>query len=97
MWVLEDNLRPFLTAVGWIVGYPFDPDDWTAISFGVRETDQEAGRWYAYEFAGRHRAMLSLARDPGSCVVHVRVGVPSELESQVNLAAEIFTRFRLRE
>jgi hypothetical protein len=95
MWVLEDNLRPFLTVLGWLVGYTLDPDDWDAIASGVRKTDAEAGCWYDYEFMGKHRAALSLGIDPGTSVVHIRVGVPAELESQVQLAADIFARFRV--
>lgn len=96
MWVLEENLLPFLTTIGWIVGYTFDQDDWTAISNGIGETDQEADRWYEYEMAGRRRLKLAIARDPGSSVVFVRVQTEAVLESQVNLAIEIFARFRLR-
>ena len=97
VWVFEDNLRPFLTVLGWVAGYALDADDWEAIATGVRETDAEAGRWYDYEFAGRHRAAFSLSRDPGTCVVHVRVRVPEELEPQVRLVADIFAHFRVRE
>src|SRR5262249_17910327 len=97
MWVFEDNLSPFLTSIGWIVGYTFDPDDWAAISTGLRDTHQEAGRWFDYEFLGRHRIGFSLARDPGSGVVFFRAGVLPELDPQINLATEIFGRFRLCE
>jgi hypothetical protein len=97
VWVFEDNLRPFLKALGWVVGYSLDPGDWEAIAAGVRETDAEAERWYDYEFAGKSRTAFSLARDPESCVVQVRVTVPVELEPQVRLAADIFARFRVRE
>jgi hypothetical protein len=97
MWVYQDNLRPFLTVLGWIVGYSVDTDDWTAIAVGVRESDMEADHWYYYELNGRYRAVVSLAIDPGTSVVHVRAEVPAELEPKVQLAADIFAYFRIRE
>jgi hypothetical protein len=96
-WVYADNLRPFLTVLGWVVGYALDADDWTAISFGVCDSDAEADRWYDYEFAGRHCAAFSLGADPGTGVVLVRAQVPAELEPQVRLAADIFAHFRVQE
>lgn len=95
-WLLMDNLQPFLTVLGWLVDYDFGPDDWTAIHFGVRETDAEGERWYDYEFAGRRRAVFSLAIDPGTSVVHARIEVPPELEPQVQLAISIFAHFTVR-
>jgi hypothetical protein len=74
-WILEVNLRPFLTALGWFVGYDFDEDDWTAIHWGIKDTDVEADRWYDYEFAGDELAAIWLPCDPGSSIVHVRLGV----------------------
>lgn len=96
MWVYDDNLLPFLTTLGWIVSYAFDHDDWTAISSGIQETDQEADRWYRYEFAGSSRVEFSLARDPGSSVIFVRAVMPPDQEAQLELAIKIFARFRLK-
>lgn len=95
VWVYEANLRPFLTVLGWVVGYSFDADDWAAISFGVRETDAGQDRWFGYEFVGRDRAVLRLGIDPGTAVVHVDVAVRPELGPQVRLAADIFAHFRV--
>ncbi len=95
-WVFLDNLRPFLTALGWIVGYEHGPDELTAIEYGLRDTEMEADRWYAVEFAGHRCITLSLALDPGSSVVNLRVEVPAELEPQVQLAIDIFAYFHLR-
>src|SRR5262245_17109418 len=96
-WIYADNLRSFLTILSWIVDYSFDPEEWTAIAFGVGGAEPEAARWYEYEFAGRNRAVFSLGADPGTSVGHVRVTVPGELESQVELAAEICGHFRVQE
>jgi hypothetical protein len=97
LWVYEDNLRAFLTVVGWIVGYSFDADDWFAVSSGVRESDAEANQWYEYELVGDHRAALRIGIDAGAEVVHVRCDVSPELQSQVRLASEIFAHFRVSE
>jgi len=95
-WVFEENLRPFLLALSWFVDYDFDPDEWAAIRYGVEASDQEADRWYEYEFAGQQHAALWLARDPGSSVVHVRVEVPAAVVPKVEAAFEIFEAFRIK-
>lgn len=91
-WIYRDNLRPFLTALGWVVGYNFDEVDWEAICHGLRETNAEADRWFEYELSGNYRAAFSLALDDGS-VVMARIGVPSELESQIRLLREFCATF----
>jgi hypothetical protein len=96
-WIIEENLPHFLNVLGWIVGYAFDGDDWSAISFGIRDTDQEAGRWYRYSFQGRQRIELEVARDLGSSVVQLRLANTPEQEALVQLAVTIFAHFRLRE
>ena len=95
-WVFEENLRPFLLSLSWFVDYDFAPDDWTVIRYGVEASDQEADRWYEYEFAGQYHAVLWLARDPGSSVVHVRVEVPAAVVPKVEAAFEIFEAFRIK-
>ena len=95
-WVYDENLRPFLLSLGWFVGYDLDVDDWTAIRYGIEGTDQKADRWFDYEFAGQQRAVLWLARDPGSSVVHVRVEVPAEIVPKVESTIAIFQVFRIK-
>jgi hypothetical protein len=94
-WILRQNLRAFLTAVSWVVGYPFGADDWAAIEHGVRESDDETGQRYEYTFAGQQAAKLLLARDPGTAVVHVRVEAAAEVEPQIRLALSIFQHFHI--
>jgi hypothetical protein len=96
-WIYRENLKPFLMGLGWLVDYPFDSDDWTAISHGVGASDGEAGRWYEYEFAGRLPARLRLAHDPGTSVVRVHVEVPAEVEPQVRITLLIFQHFHVRD
>ena len=91
---MDDNLEPFLTALGWIVGYAVDDSDLEAVSNGLRDTDSEEGRWYEYEFHGRHRADFALALDEaGSGVVRFRVELPEELAPQVRLFADFCWQF----
>jgi len=92
--IMCDNLEPFLTALGWIVGYTVDDSDVEAVSNGVRDTDAEGGRWYEYEFNGRDRAAFALAFDEaGSGVVRFRVELPEELAPQVRLFADFCWQF----
>lgn len=94
----DDNLTPFMTALGWLVGYRFDDDDQAAISHGLRESDAEAGRWYEYEFNGSQRAVFSLALDDsGGSIVLLRVALPEVLEPQVKLLSEFCWHFHWRE
>jgi hypothetical protein len=95
-WVFEENLRPFLLTLGWFVGHDLGEDDWTAIRHGIEATDQEADRWFDYEFAGHQGAALGLALDPGTSVVHVRVEVPASVVPKVETAIAIFQVFRIR-
>lgn len=94
-WVFAENLRPFLLSLGGFVGYDLGADDWTAIRHGIEPTDEEAERWFEYEFAGKQQAALWLARDPGSSVVHVRVEVLEALVPKVEAAISIFQSFRM--
>jgi hypothetical protein len=94
-WVFQNNLRPFLTVLGWIAEYQVDEDDWLAVSCGLRSSDVEAVRWYEYGFLGRHSVRLWLAYDSGSSVIHARVEAPAALEPQVRLAVAVFQHFRL--
>ncbi len=95
-WVFADNLRAFLMALSWFLGHPFDDDNWTASHHGVEGTDEEAGRWFDYEFTGEHTARLRLAADRGTSVIHVRVEVPATAEPKVEAAISIFQHFRVR-
>jgi hypothetical protein len=95
-WVFAENLRPFLLSLGWFVGRDLDEGDWTAIRYGIEATDQEADRWFDYEFVGQQRAALWLARDPGSSVVHVRTEVPAAVVPKVEAAITLFQAFRIK-
>jgi hypothetical protein len=95
-WVPESGLRPFLTALGWAVGYGVGTADWEAIAAGLRESDSLASQWYLHEFPGRYHARVQLARVQGTSVVRLRAQVPAEVKPQIRLAVAIFQQFRLQ-
>jgi hypothetical protein len=94
-WVCEDNLRPFLTVLAWIVEYDFDLDDWTAISHGVRGTNDKAHQWYEYEFAGTQSARCWLACADGATVMNVQIEVPEIFEAQIEVAFLVCQDFNI--
>jgi Fe-S-cluster containining protein len=94
-WLPEEGLHPFLTALGWAVGYSLGEGDWEPITTGVGQSDAGADRWYEHAFPGRYFARVRLARVRGAGVVRLRVEAPAEVEPQVRLALAIFQQFRL--
>src|SRR6478735_3511238 len=91
-WILQDNLEPFLTTLGWIVGSSLDDDDWQAIT-----TDLLDGGGGEYEFPGNRRMKLGISVDNNNTtLLQIAVDVPAELVSQVELAVSIFRHFQLR-
>ena len=50
-WVYESNLRPFLEAVSWLVGYAFDDLDWEAVTFGLQQANvgDNDEEWFDYK------------------------------------------------
>ena len=94
-WILKRNLKPFIETVSGFVGYGFDTWDWDAIRCGVKGTDIEADRWYAYELLGERLIKLLLASDPGSSVVFVRVDADKDLEDYAEVAVNIIGTYEL--
>jgi hypothetical protein len=95
-WIWQDNLEPFLTTLGWVVGYSIDEDDSQAIKTGLLETDGDLLRWCSYEFAAASIVKFKLAIDRGTEVLQVEVDSPTELEPRVEMAVAIFQHFHLR-
>jgi Fe-S-cluster containining protein len=93
-WVREENLRPFLTALGWAVGADFGPGDWAAVEAGMRATDESNDRWYDFAFACARPARVRLARF--ACGVRLRPDVPDDLAPQVRLAVGLCQQYRLQ-
>jgi hypothetical protein len=94
-WILEINLPAFLDMLATIVEYDFTPDEWNAVRFGVRETNDEQGHWYEYEFAGASRAHFKLARSSGSSIITLHLESDAETESRVEVVVLIAQRYQL--
>jgi hypothetical protein len=88
-WIFEENLRPFVEMVAYVAGYVFDEDDWTAIHFGVQDTDSERGPWLTYPFTGRMPLTLKAAKESGAGIVSFdldsEAGLAPEVEAQLDL------------
>jgi len=63
-WIDEENLRPVLTAIGWINNYKFDEEDWDAVKFGVVNVDEDKNVWYKYDNASSWQLDISLLIHP---------------------------------
>lgn len=95
--LFDDNLQPFLTALGWVVGGKLDADDIEAVSWGLRDTDRVKGRWFEYEFSGEPRIPFSIALDEaGASIVWVRAELPAELAARIQLVADFCCQFHWR-
>ena len=95
--LFEDNVRPFLTALGWIVGGRLDDDDFEAVGWALRNTDREQGHWFEYEFSGEVRTPFAVAFDEaGASIVWVRAEVPAEFAPRVQLLADFCWHFHWR-
>ena len=94
-WILTNNLEPFCNVLSGFCDYRFDDADWDAISFGIRETDAEQDVWFDYPLEGTKPALLSIALDPGSSVVFVKVSSDIGIEAQAKTLVEIATDYRL--
>ena len=99
-WVPSDNLKSVITAICWWINYPFDQSDWTAVYYGYRGTDNEAGIWYRYPLMGTPPLEIDLAREPGADPVTIKVNathpLPPHLQVQIETTLSIFNSFNLR-
>ena len=88
-WIFAENLKPFVEMLAHAANCPLDDDDWTAISYGVRDSNGDEEKWYTYPLEGQPRLHLELAAMPGSAVVSVRIrgpqDSPPELPAQIEL------------
>lgn len=93
-WIYEENLHPFMTALGWICGYSFDEDDWTAVSFGTRSADQDAGVWFHYTLGGESVIEAAITQEQGESVFTVRIEVEEKLADRARLIYGFCQYFR---
>lgn len=94
-WIWKENLEPLLTVRTWLAKYAPAADEFTVIRGGVELTDAEQDSWYDFEFSGANRVAFSLAQDPGTRVVHVRVDCLESSKPALQIAVEIFSRFQV--
>jgi len=95
--LFEGNLQPFLTALGWLVGGRLDADDFEAVSWGLRDTDREEGRWFSYDFGGEVRTPFAVALDEaGASIVWVRAELSAEFAPRAQLLADFCWHFHWR-
>ena len=86
-WIFEQNLEAFLEMLAYIAGCKLNDWDFAAVVAGIPGTNDETGKWFAYEFVGNRRIVkFDIADDPGSSVLHFRVVVPEDAECLVDLA-----------
>lgn len=95
-WIYEENLKPLLEVLSQLVSYNFDDSDWTAISTGLKGTDDEKNEWYSYSLIGRKTVEVEVAADNGSCVVHVRLHSELHVEEKAEVAISIFQNYTVR-
>jgi len=88
-WVYESNLRPFLEAVSWLVGYGFDDLDWEAVTFGLQRADDRGSdeEWFDYKLG------TVAVRVRGVFIVYVEVETPPELDRGVEVAAMVMQNY----
>lgn len=94
-WIFKKNLKPLVEIVSRYAGYPFDADDWIAISSGITETDQERDFWFDYDLAGGCPVQLRLAADPGTSVLFIRLSSDPETEKKLELVLDILNEYLL--
>jgi hypothetical protein len=82
-WLYERHLLAVLGRVANVVGHPLTDGEWHAIRAGVEDTDGGAGRWFEHEFSARRFAKVSLARNPGTSLVQIRVAADEQTEPQI--------------
>lgn len=70
-WVFLDALKPFVEMAALFAHCTMDDDDWTAIQYGVQDSDEDEGKWFYYYLEGTEPLYLELARAQGSDVIIV--------------------------
>jgi hypothetical protein len=94
-WIYSDNLKPLVEILSRFAGYEFDGGDWTALEFGVIDTNYEQDRWFRFEFVGSHSIRVEFAMDPGSEVLFVRIESDWETAPQIDVIVPLLQSYRL--
>ena len=95
-WIFEDNLRPFLQTLAWLVDYAFSEEDWMAISYEIEDPDDDEKRSTQYRFEGQKLpTKISIDRDATTSTVAVVVDIVDDLANAVKTAGSIFSTYRV--
>jgi hypothetical protein len=94
-WVCEQNLKPFVEILSMYAGYDFDDGDWTAVEFGITDTDVERDAWFECELSGENTIQVALALDPGSSVLFFRAESNKETESKIDAIVPVLQSYDL--
>lgn len=85
-WIWSCNVRALLHLLSMLGGYRDDEWDQGALDAGLEVTDaRDPEGWFHYPLEGAVRLDVSMAVDPGSDVVRVRVAGPGD----TSLAAKV--------
>lgn len=88
--LFEDNLLAFITIVGDLfAGERVTDDDLIAIKYGIKGTDVEEELWFDYELEGSSRVTFSLAFEPGSSLIVVKLGVDELIKDRAEMVLDI--------
>ncbi len=88
-WIPESNLLLFLERVSARIGYRFEDWDWDAIRFGIRDTDLNQDRWYAYELSGTPPIAFAFARTEEAGRLRVNVAAEERMAVRIDALARI--------
>ena len=96
-WIIEDNLIPVLTAVGWACDYKFDEDDRVAVLHGVKDVSEADNRWFEYEFRGRCVVSVRVTMETGSCNYTIRLQSDTDFTREFNMVTWLAQCYRIQD
>jgi hypothetical protein len=94
-WVFEDTLKPFVEMVAFYAHCTLDDNDWTAIEYGVKDSDADKDKWFRYYLEGPELLYLELAINPGSDVVSVVARGNEALARELEVLFYVCQSYRL--
>ena len=95
-WIHEDQVMPLVELLAQFCGYDFEASDADAVSYGIKATKYEDGKWFGYPIVGRIMAGLQLSRDVGTDVIHFEVQSAKEVEAKLDTALYVLNHMRTR-
>lgn len=96
-WIDEENLRPVLTAIGWICDYKFDEDDWDAVVAGIKKVDESKGIWFDYPLIAKFEILTSTTMESGSSNYSLRVSSDQDIKPQLDVITGLAQCYRIQD